>query len=85
LPMCWSRQWEIIAYFVTIEYLAADTCFRKSGYKGQPTALSWKVTDFWDIVPCSLVEVYRRFRGTYYLRCQDDETSALYLRSLSAS
>jgi hypothetical protein len=26
------------------------------------------MTAFWDIVPCSLVEVYRRFRGAYCLR-----------------
>jgi hypothetical protein len=29
------------------------------------TAASMKVTSFWDIAPCSLVEVYRRFRGEY--------------------
>jgi hypothetical protein len=28
-------------------------------------------TDLWDVAPCSLVEVYRRFRGAYYR--PDDE------------
>jgi hypothetical protein len=31
------------------------------------TAASKKMTVFWDVVPCSLVEVYRRCSGTYYL------------------
>jgi hypothetical protein len=29
------------------------------------------MTAFWNIVPCSLVEIYRRFRGAY-LNHQDD-------------
>jgi hypothetical protein len=28
---------------------------------------------FWDLAPCSIVEVDRRFRGAYYLRYQGDE------------
>jgi hypothetical protein len=31
------------------------------------TAASMKMTVFWDVAPCSLVEVYRRFRGAYFL------------------
>jgi hypothetical protein len=31
----------------------------------QVTAASLKMTIFWDVVPCSLVEVDRRFRGAY--------------------
>jgi hypothetical protein len=31
-----------------------------------------KLIDFWDIAPCSLVEVDRRFRGTYSLHCLGD-------------
>jgi hypothetical protein len=31
------------------------------------TAASMKITIFWDVAPCSLVEVYRRFRGAYCL------------------
>jgi hypothetical protein len=26
-----------------------------------------KMTSFWDVPPCSLVEVYRRFRGACFL------------------
>jgi hypothetical protein len=29
-----------------------------------------KITAFWDIAPCRLVEVDRRFRGSYYLHHQ---------------
>jgi hypothetical protein len=29
-----------------------------------------KMTVFWDVSPCSLVEVYRRFRGAYCLHHQ---------------
>jgi hypothetical protein len=31
-----------------------------------------KITVFWDVAPCSLVEVYRRFRGTCCLHHQGD-------------
>jgi hypothetical protein len=33
--------------------------------------VSLKMTAFWDIAPCSLVEVDRRFRGQYYLSRPD--------------
>jgi hypothetical protein len=29
-------------------------------------AANMKMTDFWDVAPCSLVEICRRFRGPYY-------------------
>jgi hypothetical protein len=32
-----------------------------------------KITDFWDVAPCSLVEVYRRFRGACCLHHQGDD------------
>jgi hypothetical protein len=31
------------------------------------TAMTINSTAFWRVTPCSLVEVYRRFGGTYYL------------------
>jgi hypothetical protein len=37
------------------------------------TAVSVKMTAFWDIAPRSLVEVNRRFRGAYCLHHQGDE------------
>jgi hypothetical protein len=37
------------------------------------------MTAFWDIAPCSLVEVDRRFRGAYCLHHQDDELIALMI------
>jgi hypothetical protein len=39
------------------------------------TAANMKMTVFWDVAPCSLVEVYRRFRGTYCLNHQGDDRS----------
>jgi hypothetical protein len=32
-----------------------------------------KITAFWNITPCSLAEVDRRFRGAHYLRHERDE------------
>jgi len=32
------------------------------------TAASMKITDFWDILPCSFVEIDGHFGGTYSLR-----------------
>jgi hypothetical protein len=32
-----------------------------------------KITVLWDVAPCSLVEVYRRFRGAYCLHHQGDD------------
>jgi hypothetical protein len=37
------------------------------------TAASMKVAIFWVVAPCSLVNVYRRFRGTCYLHQQGDD------------
>jgi hypothetical protein len=31
------------------------------------TAVSMKMAVFWVAVPCSLVDIYQRFRGTYCL------------------
>jgi hypothetical protein len=42
-----------------------------------PSTASMKMTVFWVIAPCSLVEVYRRFRGTYCLHHQGDECKLL--------
>jgi hypothetical protein len=33
-----------------------------------------KMTVFWNVAPCSLVEVYRRFRGTLCLHHQGDSS-----------
>jgi hypothetical protein len=34
-----------------------------------------KMTDFWDVAPCSLVEIYQRFRGAYCLHYEGNEDS----------
>jgi hypothetical protein len=36
------------------------------------TAVSTKMAVFWVLAPCSLVEVYQRFRGPCYLHHQID-------------
>jgi hypothetical protein len=36
------------------------------------TAASIKMTVFWDVAPCSLVDVYRRFTGDCCLHVQGD-------------
>jgi hypothetical protein len=33
------------------------------------------MTVFWDVVPCSLVEVYQCFRGVYCIHYQGDDSS----------
>jgi hypothetical protein len=38
------------------------------------TAASMKMAVFWVVAPCSLAEVYRRFRGACFLRLQGDES-----------
>jgi hypothetical protein len=35
------------------------------------TAASMKMTVVWDVAPCSLVEIYQRFRGSYCRHHQD--------------
>jgi hypothetical protein len=37
------------------------------------TAASMKFRVFWDVAPCSLIEVCGRFRGAYCLNDQDDD------------
>jgi hypothetical protein len=39
------------------------------------TAASMKMTVFWDVAQCSVVEIDRRFRGAYCLHCPDDGSS----------
>jgi hypothetical protein len=38
---------------------------------------SMKMAVFWVIVPCSLVEVYRRFRGAHHLMIEAASTSEM--------
>jgi len=41
------------------------------------------MTAFWDIVPCSLVEVDRCFRGAYWLHHQGDDHAPVWCQSTS--
>jgi hypothetical protein len=45
------------------------------------TATNMRMAVFWDVAPCSLVEVDRRFRGTYCLHHQAVTTSDMLINS----
>jgi hypothetical protein len=47
---CWHAVGEESTYLVRFQVL---------------TAASMNMTVFWDVTPCSLVEIYQRFRGAY--------------------
>lgn len=38
---------------------------------------------FWDVTPCTLVETYRRFRGTFCFHHRLDDVSSKRLRNVS--
>jgi hypothetical protein len=42
------------------------------------TATSMEMAVLYDVVPCNLVEIDRRFRGTYCLHHHDDEAHRSY-------
>jgi hypothetical protein len=41
--------------------------------KKETTYTIMKTTVFWDVLPCSLVEIYQRLRGAYCLHHQDNK------------
>jgi hypothetical protein len=45
------------------------------------TAASLKMTAFWDVAPCSVVEVGRRFRDAYCLHHEGDGYSYLSIHT----
>jgi hypothetical protein len=47
------------------------------------TAASMKIIVFWDVAPCSLIEVYQRFRGTYCIHHHSpDDGGSKHLRNV---
>jgi hypothetical protein len=48
---------------------------RRFQFNWYMTASTTKNTVFWDVTPCSLVEICRRFGGTYFLHLQVVEKS----------
>jgi hypothetical protein len=40
--------------------------------------MTLNITAFWNVSPCSLVEVDQRFRGVYCLHCQGTEMVAYF-------
>jgi hypothetical protein len=46
------------------------------------TAVSTKMAVFWVVAPCSLVEVYQRFRGPWCLHHQGDIATAIFYNAL---
>jgi hypothetical protein len=53
-----------------------DLTTRTSALKLQEVV---KISIFWDVAPCSIVEVDRRFRGAYCLHHQGDEAGSKHL------
>jgi hypothetical protein len=47
------------------------------------TATNMKMAVLWDVAPCSLVEVHRRFRGACCLRHHGDQTRLYGATSLT--
>jgi hypothetical protein len=45
--------------------------------------LHLKMAVFWVVAPCSLVKIYRRFRGSCYLHHQGEKLLALVVKSIS--
>jgi hypothetical protein len=43
-----------------------------------------KIAVFWVLAPCSLVEVYQRFSGAYYLHHQGDDRQKTAIFKLAA-
>jgi hypothetical protein len=43
----------------------------KSGEIRYLTVVTMKSNVFWDMMPCNVVEIYKRFGGTYGLYLQD--------------
>jgi hypothetical protein len=43
------------------------------------TAASMKMSAFWDVAPCRLLEVDRHFRGAYYLHHRPDYGGSTHL------
>jgi hypothetical protein len=41
-----------------------------------------KMVAFWDVASCSLVDVYRRFRGDYYFHHFPDDGGSKHLRNV---
>jgi hypothetical protein len=66
---CYYKQTCEIHIFENMLYIAEEVSFiviLKS------VACIWKMMAFWDIAPCSLVEVDQHFRGVYCLHHQGD-------------
>jgi hypothetical protein len=49
------------------------------------TAASMKIGAFWDVAPCRLIGVDRRFGGVYCLHRQGDEFIALMMEAIHTS
>jgi hypothetical protein len=51
-----------------------------SNTSARQISFSTKMAAFWDVTPCSLVEVYQRFRGTCCLHHQGDDADVRFYR-----
>jgi hypothetical protein len=72
-----------IVFTETLKYLQNSTWLRGSFYKQVIPISLLKMTVFWDVVPCSLVEINQCFRCVYCLHHQGDEWLLMEAVSMS--
>jgi hypothetical protein len=75
-----NKQWNIIlSYKRSYPGRAVGVTFRKNNFLHHHLAhyenFHIKRTLFWDVTPCSLIEVNQRFGGRYYLKFQGQMVS----------
>jgi hypothetical protein len=71
--------WQVVLSLrCTENYKLCNRPIKKSDFEVL-TAASMKIAVFWVVAPCSLVEVYQRFRGPCCLHHQDDDTKSVFI------
>jgi hypothetical protein len=70
--------WTDFRWISFLKVLLAEFCAHGNETSGaviKPVVSLAKMTVFWDVAPCSLVQIDRRFRGAYCLLHQGDKLS----------
>jgi hypothetical protein len=65
----------VLQYEISTEFKLSEISDSRGG--------EYEETVYWDAAPCSLVEVYRRFRGTFCLHHQGNRPGATSQKSSS--
>jgi hypothetical protein len=77
--LCRNSHWRSPVISCIMELTLTEECWRVQVL----TAASRTMTAFWNIVPCSLVEVDRRFRGAYCFHHQENDEHTTHLRNFN--